>query len=356
MTTTPSPEVLVTALDDIDADVVARAANVLRAGGLVAIPTETVYGLGCNALDPVAVARVFEAKGRPATDPLIVHVDGLDMAASVVDGPLPPAAATLAAAFWPGPLTMVLPRAAIVPTTVTSGLESVGVRCPSHPVAAAIISAAGLPVAAPSANPFGRISPTTAQHVVDDLGSAVDVVVDAGPSERGLESTVVAFDGDEVVVLRHGAVTAEELASHVVVRTVAADDDATMASPGHDERHYAPRTPAIAVATGVVSGESGPPSLAVVYAGYDDHRPALPEGWHFHSLGSRAALDDVARELYGGLRRIDALPASLILLELTGGTGIGRAIDDRLTRAASSIVVTTPAELTAAMQRLGPPA
>ena len=152
----------------VDAELVAVAADALRAGQLVAIPTETVYGLGCNALDPQAVAGVFDAKARPASDPLIVHVDGVAMAETVTTGAFPAAAATLARAFWPGPLTMILPKADTVPDAVTSGGTTVGVRCPSHPIAAAIIAAAGVPVAAPSANRFGQISPTSAAHVVDD--------------------------------------------------------------------------------------------------------------------------------------------------------------------------------------------
>ncbi len=331
-----------TAIDD---DLVAIAAATLRGGGLVAIPTETVYGLGCNALDPSAVAGVFEAKGRPASDPLIVHVDGLAMAETVVAGGLPETARTLAEAFWPGPLTMVLPRAATVPDAITSGGPTVGVRCPSHPVAAAIITAAGAPIAAPSANRFGRISPTSAAHVADELGGRIDLIVDAGRSEHGLESTVVTIDGDEVVILRHGAITREALAEHVLVRELDTADTATRATaPGHDVRHYSPRTPTIATA---IAPDEALDGLAghVIYAGYDDATPTLPGGWTFEALGTRADLDAVGHALYDTLRRLDDLGPDLIVVELTGAAGIGRAIDDRLTRAASGVVVTSGATL-----------
>ena len=161
---------------------------------------------------------MFEAKGRPASDPLIVHVDGVAMADTLIEGGLPTVATRLAAAFWPGPLTMVLPKTEIVPDAITSGGPTVGVRCPAHPVARALITASGVPVAAPSANRFGRISPTTAAHVVEELGDRIDLIVDAGPANHGVESTVVTFEGDDAVILRHGALTAEALAGHVAAR------------------------------------------------------------------------------------------------------------------------------------------
>ena len=220
-------------------DALVVEAGAALAEELVAIPTETVYGLGCNALDPDAIAGVFEAKGRPASDPLIVHVDGVAMADTLIEGGLPTVATRLAAAFWPGPLTMVLPKTEIVPDAITSGGPTVGVRCPAHPVARALITASGVPVAAPSANRFGRISPTTAAHVVEELGDRIDLIVDAGPANHGVESTVVTFEGDDAVILRHGALTAEALADHVAVREVEeADAEARAAAPGHDLRHY----------------------------------------------------------------------------------------------------------------------
>lgn len=193
-----------------DPAAIAEAAAVVSRGGLVAFPTETVYGLGADALDAGAVARVFAAKGRPAHDPVIVHV--LDAAgAARVAAALPPAALRLAAAFWPGPLTLVVPRGPAVPAIVAAGLDSVAIRAPAHPVARALIAAAGVPIAAPSANPFGRASPTTAAHVVADLGDRVDLVLDGGPCPIGVESTVVDCLQDPPVVLRPGGVPIEAL-------------------------------------------------------------------------------------------------------------------------------------------------
>ena len=330
--------------DAIDPDLIAEAASILRDGGLVAIPTETVYGLGCNALDADAVGAVFAAKGRPATDPLIVHVDGLEMASSVVSGELAAPARRLAAAFWPGPLTMVLPRSDSVPDAVTSGGSTVGVRCPSHVVARAIITAAAVPIAAPSANRFGRISPTSAAHVGEELGDRITAIVDAGRAEHGLESTVVAVRADHVVVLRDGAVTREALAEHVELREI--DDEADRnAAPGHDVRHYSPRTPTIATTV----APSDAPDGDVVYAGYADRPVALPDGWRFEPLGRHADLATVGHDLYDTLRRLDAEAPDAIVVELTSAAGVGRAIDDRLSRAASGVVTDDPASLSAAM-------
>lgn len=330
-------------VDAPDPGVVERAAAALRDGRLVAIPTETVYGLGANALDPAAVAAVFAAKGRPATDPLIVHVDGPAMARGVIDGPLAPPAAILADALWPGPLTLVLPRHRRVPAAVSSGLDTVAVRCPSHPVATAVITAAGTPIAAPSANRFGHISPTAAHHVMAELGDRIDLIVDGGRTDHGLESTVVAFDGDAAVVLRPGAVTVEELATHVEVRAAGAGD--AIASPGHDNRHYSPRTPTVAVAAGFVPSSAAAITAGAVHAGYTDRPPSLPPGWRFEALGSRDDLDTLAHHLYDRLRRLDETAPPLILVELTDRPGLGRAIDDRLSRAGSSEVMTRPEQL-----------
>lgn len=330
-------DVLSCSLSDPDTETIRRAADVLRDGGLVAIPTETVYGLGGNALDPSAVAAIFRAKGRPATDPLIVHVDGATMLERVVIGDLPEAAGALIEAYWPGPLTLVLPRHPRVPAAVSSGLDTVAVRCPSHPIAAAIITEAATPIAAPSANRFGHISPTAAEHVIDELGRHIDLIIDAGRADRGLESTVVAFEGDEAVILRPGAVTIEQLAAHVDVRPTAGG---AAASPGHDERHYSPRTPTLTVVSDFDT-DAIPALPGGRYVGYDERPPALPDGWRFEPLGSLEDLEAVAHDLYDHLRRLDAQRPALIVVELTGRAGIGAAIDDRLTRAGSSRVLTT---------------
>ena len=189
---------------------IVKAAAILRSGGTVAFPTETVYGLGANALDPDAVAKIFAAKQRPAWDPLIVHVSDQDML-RLVAAEIPPSAARLMEAFWPGPLTLLLPRRHPIPLAVTAGRPLVGVRMPRHPVALALIAAAGVPIAAPSANRFGRISPTQARHVAEDLEGRIDAILDSGETTHGLESTVVEASGDSCVVYRPGVITLEQI-------------------------------------------------------------------------------------------------------------------------------------------------
>lgn len=219
-----------------------RAAELIRSGRLVAFPTETVYGLGANALDPEAVRRIFEAKERPWASPLIVHVADEKMARTI-SAEWPATAQKLSRAFWPGPLTLVLKKAAIVPDLVTAGLDSVGVRMPSHPMALELIRRAGVPIAAPSANRFTQISPTTAEHVREGLGGRVDMVLDGGPTAIGIESTVVALHRATPAILRPGMVTEEELERVAGVRFEREMDlPHIIESPGQHPRHYAPRT------------------------------------------------------------------------------------------------------------------
>jgi L-threonylcarbamoyladenylate synthase len=315
------------------------AASALREGRLVALPTETVYGLGANALDGAAVARIFEAKNRPHFDPLIVHVAGRAQLDTVVDA-VPALAEVLIDAFWPGPLTLILPRAAIVPSLVTSGLETVAVRRPSHPVAAALIDRAGVPVAAPSANPFGRLSPTRADHVVQGLGDAVDFIVDGGPSVFGVESTIVDASDDRVArVLRHGAISAEEIAAVVGadrVEIVAKDTVATPTGPGQLEQHYAPRTRLVPS-----RGQHVPDSENVAYLAFD-HGSAgdetLREAGYVavETLSPSGDLKEAASRLFDVLHRLDACGADVIYFEWAPDTGVGRAINDRLRRAAAT--------------------
>lgn len=359
MTTERTAEHLVIDPENMASELIERAGAALRDGKLVAIPTETVYGLGCNALDPAAVRSVFAAKERPFSDPLIVHVDGPEMIKMVIDGPIPRAARTLMDHFWPGPLTIVLPRSTQVPDEISGGLDTVAVRFPSHRVAAAIITAAGVPIAAPSANKFGHVSPTSAQHVFSDLGHDCDVIVDSGRAERGLESTVVSIDGDDVVVLRHGAVTIESIAEALGDSGSVSEPTGTgrsTASPGHAERHYSPKAPTLALLHGLMASldNSTLASLArenVLYAGYAGSEPKLPHGWVFEPLGSLDDLVGVGHNLYDALRSIDSDDVALIVLELTGAEGLGRAIDDRMTRAASSVVVKELAQLVDAVDR-----
>ncbi len=227
----------------------ARAAELIRGGRLVAFPTETVYGLGANALDPEAVRCIFEAKERPWASPLIVHVADENMARTV-SAEWPATAQKLAGKFWPGPLTLVLKKAAIVPDLVTAGLHSVGVRMPSHPVALELIRRAGVPIAAPSANPFSGISPTTADHVREGLGDRVDMILDGGPTAVGIESTVVALHRAPPAILRAGIITQEELERAAGVPFEREMDlPHIVESPGQQRRHYAPRTPFVLLET-----------------------------------------------------------------------------------------------------------
>ena len=233
---------------------VRRAADLIRAGGLVAFPTETVYGLGANALDAAAVARIYEVKARPKGSPLIVHVDSIKMARGLAAA-WPPEADKLGRRYWPGPLTLVLPKRPEIPDIVTAGLGTVGIRVPSHPLALALIREAGVPIAAPSANPFSRLSPTTAEHVSEMLGDRVDMVLDGGPAKVGIESTVLSLAGPAPRLLRPGAISRAEieaLIGPVVLAGRIEDEGSAHASPGRHARHYSPRTPLLLVAGGVL--------------------------------------------------------------------------------------------------------
>ena len=312
-------------------DEISRAAAALRAGLLVGMPTETVYGLAANALDPAAVLRIFSAKGRPTFDPLIVHVADAAQAWTVAR---PSARARLLAArLWPGPLTLVLPRTPIVPDVVTSGLDTVGVRCPDHPLALALIRAAGVPLAAPSANPFGRISPTTAAHVREQLGATVALVLDGGACRVGIESTVLLPD-PHPVILRPGGVTREQL-EDILGETVAVADRVARAAslpqqaPGMLASHYAPVKPLRLRA----AGEAWPDDpaiglLAFTAAGLPTARRRI------EVLSARGDLVEAAAGLFAALRRLDASSATALVAELVPDHGLGLGINDRLRRAA----------------------
>jgi len=335
-----------------DPALVAVAAACLRAGGLVAFPTETVYGLGAHALDEAAIVRLFDAKQRPADDPLIVHVADAAGAAPLA-AQLPAAFAPLAARFWPGPLTLVLPRAPAVPRRVTAGLDSVAVRVPAHPVAQALLATAGLPVAAPSANLFSRPSPTTAAHVLEDLDGRIDMVLDGGATTVGLESTVLDLSVSPPRLLRPGAIGLEQLrpiVPDVVARERGATATAPAPSPGLLPRHYAPRAP--------LTLYTGEPGVALGRL-RDDARAAAARGLRVGLLvpaedaaqlagvpavvvtcGSAADPAGVAARIYAALRELDRAPIDVILARDAAGTeGLGPAIRDRLTRAADGRVV-----------------
>ena len=308
-----------------------RAADALRRGEPVAFPTETVYGLGANALDPEAVRRVFSAKGRPGDNPLIVHVTGLQMLRGLVRS-VPPAARALAKRFWPGPLTLVLPRTRRVPDVVTAGLPTVAVRVPDHPVALALIAAAGVPVAAPSANRSGRPSPTRAAHVADDFPGLL--VLDGGPAHHGLESTVVAL-GDPPRVLRLGAIPFEELRATLPGLVVATRARARAESPGMRHRHYAPARPLVLFRRSRVAALrealAADPSALLLCANAD--APLFP-GTRPVRLGGEPP--QIAHGLFDALRT--RRRGSVLLAYALPRRGLLRAVMDRLERAATRVV------------------
>jgi L-threonylcarbamoyladenylate synthase len=326
---------------------IARAAEILRNGGTVAFPTETVYGLGANALDANAVAAIFTAKERPNWDPIIVHVSDRAMLDQVAI--VPEQAERLIAAFWPGPLTLLLPRTGNIPDNVTAGRPLVGVRMPAHPIALALIEAARLPIAAPSANRFGRTSPTTAQHVLEDLDHRIDAILDGGPTAVGVESTVIGLNTDPsqspIVLYRPGAITAamlEPIAGPVALYQPPqqpAAEPQSLPSPGTGIRHYAPRARLVLVNTESELNNRLGPLIA------DKEKPGvmLPQNWtihhrhvetfHWNSFDDTAAL---AHSLFAGLRELDSRGVTVILCPLPATNGLGHAIRDRLEKAAKS--------------------
>jgi L-threonylcarbamoyladenylate synthase len=309
---------------------VAEAARTLEAGGLVAFPTETVYGLGADATDPTAVARLYQAKGRPAFNPLISHV--ADLAAAQKIGRFADQATALARAFWPGPLTLVLPKTqdCAVAELATAGLDTIAIRVPSHPLARAILAAFGKPVVAPSANISGHVSPTTAAHVQGDLDGKIDLIVDGGPVEVGVESTIVGcFEAP--MLLRPGGLPRESIERVLGRALVQAPRDADSESsqplaPGMLASHYAPRTRVRLNAATIAPGEAllafGPPLAGA------EHAAAVM------NLSTRADLNEAAANLFGYLRALDAKAAQGIAVMPIPDHGLGEAINDRLRRAA----------------------
>jgi L-threonylcarbamoyladenylate synthase len=319
---------------------VERAAELLRTGGTVAFPTETVYGLGANALDSAAVARIFAAKERPGWDPVIVHVSDRAMLERVAV--VSTKAEVLMTTFWPGPLTLLLPRTAAVPDSVTAGRALVGVRMPGHAVALELIAAAGVPVAAPSANRFGGISPTTAAHVLEDLDGRIDAVLDGGATNVGVESTVL--DVGEMMIYRPGAVTAGMISAVVgEVRIFAGVFSAGIAreglpSPGVGLRHYAPRARLVLVE----SEEEMRVRVAELKGAGESVGVMLPYGWGLNLVAGISEFrwgrwgdgEVLARRLFAGLRELDELGVGVIVCPVPEGGGLGDALRDRLEKAA----------------------
>jgi L-threonylcarbamoyladenylate synthase len=307
-----------------------RAVELLRKGEVVALPTETVYGLAADALNPIAVAKIFEAKERPRFDPLIVHLPDENWLERVakIDNRSRVRIEKLISEFWPGPLTLILNRQPIVPDIVTAGLDTVAVRMSSHPVFTEVISAFGKPLAAPSANRFGRISPTTAQHVFDELRGRIPLIVDAGPTTHGVESTIIAVYDNKIDILRRGPITAEQLAEFGKIDIVSASRK--ISAPGQLPAHYSPKTPLRLID----NAESF--VLAANYrVGLLAWNPSIPEGRFaaVRTLSESQDLREAAANLFRYLRELDELDHDLIVAERVPAQGLGAAILDRLERA-----------------------
>lgn len=305
-----------------------QARALLEAGELTAIPTETVYGLAANALNPEAVAKIFEAKNRPSFDPLIVHIaypSEVEKYAAVFPGP----ARTLALKFWPGPLTLLLPKKPIVPQLTTSGLDTVGLRCPNHPLTLGLLRQLDFPLAAPSANPFGYISPTTAQHVQDQLGDKIPFILDGGTSVVGLESTIVGFEKGTPVIYRLGGLSLESIEGLIGKVEVKLHSSSNPQSPGQLTNHYAPRKKVFVGNLDALIRQHYGQSFGILSF-------KTPYGMdNSYVLSPKGSFTEAAQNLFGMLRELDQSPVDFILTELVPDTGLGRAINDRLKRASA---------------------
>ena len=328
------------------------AAAILRDGGLLGIPTETVYGLGANGLNPDAVRRIFEAKGRPQDNPLILHVPELSWLERYCRD-VPDAAYTLAEKFWPGPLTMILPRRENVPDAVTCGLDTVGVRCPDHPVTLAIIRAANVPAAAPSGNLSGRPSPTCARHMLEDMDGRIDAILDGGPCGVGVESTIIDLTAPVPRLLRPGGLPLEAL--QAVLGEIAVDQAVTAPlsagerpkAPGMKYRHYAPKAPVTVVAGGpertarYIRDNAGEHTGVICFREYAKLFP----GCTVEQIGSARDAGEQARRVFDALRAFDETDVTAIYAQCPGDAGLGLAVSNRLKKAAGFQVVALEEEL-----------
>lgn len=332
-------------------EIMALAGEVIRGGGLVAFPTETVYGLGANALNAEAVAHIFEAKERPANDPIIVHIHALDQLSAITKN-LPAGVESLARRFWPGPLTLVLPKSEAIPLSITAGRETVAVRMPNHPVALALLRAAGVPIGAPSANRFSRPSPTTAAHVRADLEGRVDVILDGGATDIGVESTILDVTSSVPTVLRAGGVALEALRMYLPTLAYQphylAETVASAPAPGNLLKHYAPHARMY-----VYEGDND----EAVYKAMRDQALTLDdqgqrvgilalnhEVLNFESVPAQIVVcgrssETFAANLFGGLRALDSANVQAILVRVPPSHGLGLAVRDRLIRAAEGHVI-----------------
>ncbi|MBZ0247862.1 MAG: threonylcarbamoyl-AMP synthase [Cyclobacteriaceae bacterium] len=308
---------------------ISQAKKLLQEGELVAIPTETVYGLAANALNPEAVTQIFVVKERPSFDPLIVHVASIDQAQQFITA-VPEKAIQLARHFWPGPLTLVLPKQSIIPDIVTSGLSTVGIRCPDHDLTRQLLSELPFPLAAPSANPFGYVSPTTAEHVNNQLGHKIKYILDGGPCRIGLESTIVGFENDQAVIYRRGGVSEEEI-SKVIGEVSYRLASSNPVAPGQLDSHYAPNKKFYLGDINELKKEFTGKKVGVLrFMGNSDSSDNYKL-----ILSQSGNLEEAARNLFAALRQFDQMEIEVILAEPVPDSGIGKAINDRLRRAAT---------------------
>jgi len=309
-----------------------EAAELLRKGETVALPTETVYGLAADSLSPLAVVKVFEAKGRPRFNPLIIHLPDRTWLEKIAVLPRPDRQLILKLAeeFWPGPFTMILPKRRIVPEIVTAGLDTVAVRISAHPVFSQIVQAFAKPVAAPSANRFGRVSPTTAQHVLNELKGRISLIVDAGPTQHGIESTIIAIRDGKIGILRRGPVTSEQLSAFASIDIVTSGK--SISAPGQLPSHYAPKTPLQLIdhARSFSAKSSQRCALLAWNVTEEDKRFVA-----IRYLSQHQELHQAAANLFRHLRELDELNVDLIVAERVPSHGLGAAINDRLQRAAA---------------------
>ncbi|HMT29375.1 MAG TPA: L-threonylcarbamoyladenylate synthase [Bacteroidia bacterium] len=310
---------------------ISYATAILRKGRLVAIPTETVYGLAGNALDENAVMQIFNTKNRPEFDPLIVHVSGIAEVEKYVEE-IPAAARLLMEKFWPGPLTILLKKKSIIPDLVTSGLDTVAVRMPDHPLTLELLKALDFPLAAPSANPFGYISPTTAQHVADQLGGKLEYILDGGPCDVGIESTIVGFENEKLVVYRLGGTTVNEISAVVGEVLVAPNSTSNPKAPGMLKSHYAPSKPLYFGNLKELMKEHAKSNFAILCFTGKEINAAIKSNVIIR-LSPEGKMEEAARNLFSALRQLDRMQVDCILAEQFPDVELGKAINDRLKRA-----------------------
>ncbi len=317
---------------EIGKDII-RAKQLLENGDLVAIPTETVYGLAGNALDPTALVKIFTVKNRPHFDPLIVHVSNLDQANNLVES-IPEKAKKLAALFWPGPLTLLLKKKPIIPDLVTAGMDTVGIRCPDHSLTQSLLQSLSFPLAAPSANPFGYVSPTQPSHVNDQLGNRIDYILDGGACKVGIESTIVGFENEEAIVFRLGGLSIEALEQEIGKVTIQLNSSSNPKAPGQLKSHYAPQKKVMVGNLQELIKQY--PSQKIGILSFSQKIQTIKPD-HQIVLSESGNTEEAAQRLFSALRELDKKDVEIILAEWVPETGLGKAINDRLHRAAAQL-------------------